>query len=68
MITPSLAPGTTAPSADLAPKLSLTRSEVLEILQSSRRRMRELIFTTIRETVSSTPDVEVEFWDLFRSV
>ena len=53
---------------ELAPKLSLTPSQVLEILGTSRRRLRELILATLRETVSSQSDVEVEFWDLFRSL
>jgi hypothetical protein len=53
---------------DLAPKLLLAPSEVLDLLRSARRRLRELIYETIRETVSSGADVEVEFWDLFKSV
>lgn len=53
---------------DLAPKLLLAPSEVLDLLRSARRRLRELINETIRETVSSGADVEVEFWDLFKSV
>jgi hypothetical protein len=52
----------------LATRLDVTVAEVLQILRDSRRRLRELIQLTIRETVSASTDVEVEFWDLFRSV
>ena len=52
----------------LATRLDVTVTEVLQILRDSRRRLRELIQITLRETVSASTDVEVEFWDLFRSV
>jgi hypothetical protein len=52
----------------LATQLDLSVSEVLPVLRDSRRRLRELIQITLRETVSASTDVEVEFWDLFRSV
>ena len=53
---------------ELAPKLEVSPALVLEMLRWARRRLREVIANTIRETVSSTADVEVEFWDLFKSV
>jgi hypothetical protein len=52
---------------ELGEKLEMTPSEALEMIRSARRRLRELILLTIRETVSSSADVEVEFWDLFKS-
>jgi len=52
----------------LATKLDVSVAEVLQLLRDSRRRLRELIQLTLRETVSASTDVEVEFWDLFRSV
>ena len=52
----------------LAVQLGASVGEILQILRASRRRLRELIHATLRETVSSTPDVEAEFWDLFQSV
>jgi hypothetical protein len=55
-------------NAELAPKMKLSPSEVLETLRSSRRRLREIMLETLRDTVSSSADVEVEFWDLFKSV
>jgi hypothetical protein len=53
---------------DLAPELEVSPALVLDMLRWARRRLREVIANTIRETVSSTADVEVEFWDLFKSV
>jgi hypothetical protein len=53
---------------DLAPNLEMSPALVLDMLRWARRRLREVITNTIRETVSSTADVEVEFWDLFKSV
>lgn len=55
-------------NADLARQLNLTPSQVLEALRWARRRLREIILATLRETVSSSTDVEMEFWDLFKSV
>jgi len=52
----------------LALRLGLSATEILQILRASRRRLRELIKSTLRETVSASADVEVEFWDLFQSV
>jgi len=55
-------------NVELAPRLGITPSEVLHILRESRRRLRELILETLRETVSSSSEVELEFWDLFKSI
>lgn len=52
---------------ELGSKLEMTPSEALDMIRSARRRLRELILLTIRETVSTGADVEVEFWDLFKS-
>jgi hypothetical protein len=53
---------------DLVPELSLPPSDLLDMLRTARRRLRELLLQAIRETVSRQSDVEVEFWDLFKSV
>lgn len=53
---------------DLVPKLDLSPSDLLDLLRTARRRLRELLLSTIRETVAAQSDVEVEFWDLFKSV
>ena len=69
MITAEVSPVNRRPfNADLAPKLEISPSEVLRILRDSRLRIRELILATLRETVSSSADVELEFWDLFKSI
>ena len=52
----------------LAGKVGLSVGEILQILKDSRRRLREIITSTLRETVSTMGDAETEFWDLFRSV
>ena len=52
---------------DLAKKLALSPPEALEMIRSARRRLREMILEQVRETVSAQEDVEVEFWDLFKS-
>ena len=53
---------------DLVPELDLSPSDLLDMLRTARRRLRELLLSTIRETVAAQADVEVEFWDLFKSV
>ena len=69
LIASQLSPTNGGPSTrEIALKLSISAEEALDMLRSAKRRLRELLFNTIRETVSSTPDVEVEFWDLFKSV
>jgi hypothetical protein len=71
--TAELIAGEVVPSArrpfnpDLAKKLALSPPEALEKIRSARRRLRELILESVRETVSAQEDVEVEFWDLFKS-
>ena len=52
---------------DLAKKLALSPPEALEMIRAARRRLRELILEQVRETVAAQEDVEVEFWDLFKS-
>jgi hypothetical protein len=59
--------GAKPPSPELGAELEMTPSDALEMISSARRRLREMILLTIRETVSAGGDVEVEFWDLFRS-
>lgn len=59
--------GRRAFNPDLAAKLGVSPPEALERVRSARRRLRELILETIRETVSAQSDVEVEFWDLFKT-
>lgn len=59
--------GAKPPSPEIGAELDMTPGDALEMMSSARRRLREMILLTIRETVSSPADVEVEFWDLFRS-
>ena len=54
-------------SPDVAAKLKVPAPEALEMLRTARRRLRELIMETVRETVSAQTEVDVEFWDLFKS-
>jgi hypothetical protein len=69
MILAEVSPSGVKPfNPDLARKLGVTSAEALEMLRTARRRLRELILETIRETVSAQSEVEVEFWDLFKSV
>ena len=69
VITAELSPLARRPfNPDLVPKLSLSPSDLLDLLKSARRRLRVLLLDTIRETVSAQSEVEVEFWDLFKSV
>lgn len=55
-------------SPDVAARLKAQPAEALEMLRTARRRLRELIMETVRETVSAQTEVDVEFWDLFKSV
>ena len=59
--------GRKAFSPDVAAKLKMPPAEALELLRSARRRLRDLIMEAVRETVSAQSEVEVEFWDLFKS-
>ena len=52
---------------DVAARLFVPPAEALEMIRTARVRLRDLILETVRETVSAQSEVDVEYWDLFKS-